>query len=93
MNGDVSESATAATSTTSLAFTCIVSWVVAAASTGPLGIWLAIGGGAVALGMAVLVLDSSVSRRILQPSLWLVLLGAAVGGLMAAATYLLSARR
>lgn len=89
MNGDVSESATAPTRTTSLAFACIAAWVVAAASTGPLGIWLAIGGAAVALGVAVLVLDSSVSRRILQPSPRLVFLGAAVGGLMAAATYLL----
>jgi membrane protease YdiL (CAAX protease family) len=73
----------------SLAFACIVVWVIAAASTGTLGIWLAIGGVAAALGVAVLVLDSSVSRRILQPSPRLVLLGAAVGGLMAAATYLL----
>ena len=89
MNGDGSESATAPTSTMSLAFACIVVWVIAAASTGTLGIWLAIGGAAAALGVAILLLDSSVSRRILQPSPRLVLLGAAVGGLMAATTYLL----
>ena len=51
----MSESATTKAGTTSLALACIVVWVIAAASTGPLGIWLAIGGSAVALGVAVLV--------------------------------------
>ena len=89
MNGAVSESATTKTGTTSLALACIVVWVIAAASTGPLGIWLAIGGSAVALGVAVLVFDRPAARRLLQPSPRLVLLGAAAGGVMAAVTYLL----
>lgn len=89
MNGAVSESATTKAGTTSLALACIVVWVIAAASTGPLGIWLAIGGSAVALGVAVLVFDRPAASRLLRPSLRLVLLGAAAGGVMAAATYLL----
>ena len=89
MNGAVSESATTKTGTTSLALACIVVWVIAAASTGPLGIWLAIGGSAVALGVAVLVFDRPAASRLLQPSPRLVLLGAAAGGVMAAVTYLL----
>ncbi len=89
MNGDMSEIATTKASTTSLAFACIVVWAIAAASAGPLGIWLAIGGAAVALGGAVWVFDRAAAREILQPSPRLVLLGAAAGGLMAAVTYLL----
>jgi hypothetical protein len=61
----MSESATAPTGTTSLAFARIAVWVIAAASKGTLGIWLAIGGAAAALGVAVVALDSSVPRRIL----------------------------
>ena len=89
MNGAVSESATTKDDTTSLALACTVVWVIAAASTGPLGIWLAIGGTAVALGVAVLVFDHPAANRLLQPSRRLVLLGAAAGGAMAAVTYLL----
>ena len=55
----------------------------------PLGIWRAIGGAAVALGVAVLLFDRPASTALLQPSPRLVLLGAAAGGLMVAATYLL----
>lgn len=83
------EGATTKAGTTSLALACIVVWVIVAASTGPLGIWLAIGGTAVALGVAVLVFDRPAASRLLQPSPRLVLLGAAAGGVMAAATYLL----
>jgi len=75
--------------TTSLALACIVVWVIAAASTGPLGIWLAIGGSAVALGAAVLAFDRPAASRLLQPSPRLVLLGAAAGGVMVSVTYLL----
>lgn len=89
MNDAVSESATAKAGTTSLALACVVLWVIAAASTGPLGIWLAIGGSAVALGVAVLVFDRPAAIRLLQPSPRLVLLGVVAGGVMAAATYLL----
>lgn len=72
-----------------LALASVVVWLAAAASTGPLGIWVAIGGTAVALGLAVLLFDPSASTALLQPSPRLVLLGAAAGGVMAAATYLL----
>jgi len=89
MNGAVSENATTKAGTTSLALAGIVVWVLAAASTGPLGIWLAIGGTAIALGVAVLVFDRPAARRLLEPSPRLVLLGAAAGGLMVAVTYLL----
>ena len=62
MNGAVSDSATTKAGTTSLAIACTVVWVLAAASTGPLGIWLAIGGTAIALGVAVLVFDRPAAR-------------------------------
>jgi membrane protease YdiL (CAAX protease family) len=73
----------------SLALASVVVWLAAAASTGPLGIWSAIGGTAVALGLAVLLFDRPASTALLRPSPRLVLLGAAAGGVMAAATYLL----
>ena len=66
----------------------MVVWFAAAASAGRLGIWLAIGGAAVGLGGAVLILDHAAARRSLQPSARLALAGAGAGGLMAAATYL-----
>jgi membrane protease YdiL (CAAX protease family) len=83
MNSAASENAA------SLALACVAVWVIAAASAGPLGIWPAVGGSAVALGMAVLLFDRRAASRLLQPSMRLVLLGAAAGGGMAAATYLL----
>lgn len=73
----------------SLALASVVVWLAAAASTGPLGIWLALGGTAVALGLAVLLFDRPASTALLKPSPRLVLLGAAAGGAMAVATYLL----
>jgi membrane protease YdiL (CAAX protease family) len=84
MIGDVSESAAAKASTTSLASACVVVWVVAA-STGP----AAIGAAAVALGVAVGLSDRAAVRRILQPRPSLVLLGVVAGGSMAGVTYLL----
>ncbi len=89
MNRDVTQVATAPTHTASLAFACMAVWTVAAASTAALGIWMAIGGAAVVLGVAVFALDWSASKSILQPRPRLVLLGAALGGLVTAATYLL----
>lgn len=71
----------------SLALACVVAWVAAAASARAIGIWLALGSAAIALGVAVLVLDRA-ARRTLRPSPSGVLVGAAMGGLMAAATYL-----
>jgi membrane protease YdiL (CAAX protease family) len=85
----VSEHAPAQSATTWLAIAGVAVWIAAAASTGPLGIWLAIGGAAVVLGVAVLVLDRAAARRLLAPSRRLILIGAAAGGLMAAGTYVL----
>jgi membrane protease YdiL (CAAX protease family) len=67
----------------------MVVWLAAAASTGLLGIWLAIGGAAVGLGGAVFVLDHAAARRSLQPSPRLAVVGMGAGCVMAAATYLL----
>ena len=73
----------------SLALASVVAWLAAAASTGPLGIWVAIGGTAIALGLAVLLFERPASTALLLPSPRLVLLGAAAGSVMAVATYLL----
>lgn len=64
-------------------------WLAAAAATEPLGIWTALGGTAVLLGLAVIVFDRPAAMALLQPSSKLVVLGAAAGSMMAAATYLL----
>jgi CAAX protease family protein len=72
----------------SLALVCTGVWVTAAAGAGSLGIWLALGGAAIGLGVAVLALDRTTSRRSLRPSPSRVLVGAAAGGVMAAATHL-----
>ena len=74
---------------TTIAFASIAAWLAAAAITGPLGIWPVIGGAAIALGLAVLLFDRPASTALLQPSPWLILLGAAAGSVMAGATYLL----
>lgn len=71
----------------SLALACVAAWVVASTSARVIGIWLALGGVAIALGLAVLVLDRP-ARRTLRPRPSGILAGAAVGGVMAAATYL-----
>jgi len=74
---------------TSLAFACVIAWLGAAASAGAFGMWSAIGGAAVVLGLAVLVLGRPAPTSLLQPSVRLILLGAAVGAVMAVTTYLL----
>lgn len=88
MSDDLVPSKVRAT-TTSLALACVVVWLVASASTRALGIWLALGSASVVLGVAVLVLDRAAALRLLRPSARLVLVGAAAGWSMAAATYLL----
>lgn len=70
-----------------LAFVCVVAWLVAAASAEILGIRSAIGGAAVLLGVAVLRFGQPSPSARLKPSVRLVLLGAAPGGLMAVATH------
>jgi membrane protease YdiL (CAAX protease family) len=86
---DDRDAGTARPTTTSLALVCVVVWLVASASAGALGIWVAVGGASVALGIAVFVLDRAAALRLLRPSARLVLVGAAAGGAMAAATHLL----
>lgn len=73
---------------TSLAFVCVVAWLGAAASAGAVGIWSAIGGAAILLGLGVLRFGQPSPSLLLKPSVRLVLLGAALGGLMAVVTYL-----
>ena len=89
MNGDVTSVLSARSRSATIAFTCIAAWLGAAASTGPLGIWPAIGGIAVALGVVVVWFDRRRAAMLLQPSQRLVLFGFGAGGLMAAATYAL----
>lgn len=72
-----------------LALACVAAWIIAAASAVRFGIWLAMGGVAIALGVGVLLLDRPTTRAQLRPSPGPILLGATVGALMAAATYLL----
>lgn len=89
MNDDLTHRRASRPRGPSLALTSIVVWLAAAASTGPLGIWSALGGAAVVLGLAVLCFDRPASTALLRPSPRLLLLGATAGGLMVAATYLL----
>lgn len=89
MIGRVNEHAPGRSPTTLLVITCVVIWPAAAASAGTLGIWLAVGGAAVGLGVAALVLDGEATRRLLSPNPRLLLIGAAAGGVMAGGTYLL----
>jgi membrane protease YdiL (CAAX protease family) len=89
MNGDESRILKEKARSGSLAFVSVVVWLAAAALAGPLGILPAIGGAAVALGVAVLLFDRPAATALLRPGPRLVLLGAGAGGLMAAATYLL----
>ena len=72
-----------------LAIVCVVVWVVAAACARVLGIWLAVGGAAVALGVAVWILDRNQARALLRPSPGLLAVGVAAGGVMAAVSALL----
>ena len=88
MSNDLGASATRPT-TTSLALACVIVWLVASVSARALGIWLALGGASVTLGIAIFVLDRAAALRLLRPSARLVLIGAAGGWAMAAATYLL----
>lgn len=89
MSGDATGIPALEARRTSLAFASILAWLAAAASTGPLGIWSAIGGTAVALGLAVLLFDRPAATALLRPSPRRILLGATAGGLMAVATYAL----
>ncbi len=89
MNDDATGTSSLKSRNTSLALASVVAWLAAAASTGPLGIWRAIGGVAVALGLAILLFGRPASTLLLRPTPRLILLGATAGALMAVATYLL----
>ena len=90
MNGDARGPAAArAGSSRYLPIACVVVWIVAAAGARVLGVWLAVGGAAIALGVAVWALDRNRARKLLRPSAGLIAVGAAVGGAMAAVTHLL----
>lgn len=89
MNGEGTRVLTEQSRSASLALASVVVWLAAAALAGPLGILPAVGGAAVALGVAVLLFDRPAATALLRPSPRLVLLGAGAGGLMAAGTYLL----
>ncbi|HMI94222.1 MAG TPA: hypothetical protein VK509_22775, partial [Polyangiales bacterium] len=75
--------------TAALAFGSIAVWIVAAGSSAWLGIWLAIGGAAIALGSTVVLVERPAPAILLQPSIRLILVGVTAGCAMAAATYLL----
>jgi membrane protease YdiL (CAAX protease family) len=89
VTGDGTRPPTEGPRSASLALASVVVWLAAAALANPLGILPAIGGAAVALGVAVLLLDRPATTALLRPSPTLLLLGAGAGGLMAAATCLL----
>lgn len=89
MNLVANNPAAASSRTTLLAVGSIAVWALAASGAGPFGVWPWIGGTAVGLGLAALLLDRAASRAALRPSPVLVALGAVAGGVMSAATYLL----
>ena len=72
-----------------LALACVIAWSAAALLSTRVGIWNAIGGIAIVLGIAAIVLDGASVREALRPSPRRILLGVATGLMMAAATYLL----
>lgn len=72
-----------------LPLACFAVWIGAAAGARVLGVWLALGGAAIALGVAVWALDRNRARRLLRPTPGLVAVGAAAGAAMTAATHLL----
>lgn len=88
MTPDLGVSAVPAGRSSRLAIVCVLAWLAAGASSPLLGVWLAIGGAAIALGVAVLVFDWTASRDGLRPTARAVLLGLAAGAVMSVLTYL-----
>ncbi len=70
-----------------LAVMCGAVWTLAAAASGTLGIWPAIGGAALLLGLVIVALDPGAAGRDLRPTVPLVVAGLAVGSVLAVATY------
>lgn len=64
-------------------------WTLAVAAAGRVGVWLAVGGAAVVLGVMVVVLDPAVRARF-RPSWRWILVGLAAGAFMVAVTLVLS---
>lgn len=89
MNGQTTSAPLPGARTSSLAMACFALWLIAATTTGPLGIWSALGGTAVVLGLAIVVLDGRAVAELLQPNARRFVLGAVVGTGMAAGTHLL----
>jgi membrane protease YdiL (CAAX protease family) len=89
MSGDPTRVASAEPCTTPLATVSALVWFAAALSATALGMWTALGAAAVALGLAIFLLDRRASIAHLRPSPGLALLGVATAALMATATYLL----
>jgi membrane protease YdiL (CAAX protease family) len=65
----------------------VVLWASAAASADALGMWRALGGTAVGLGLFVVVLDAGAVRALLRPTRAAVVAGAVAAAAMVAATY------
>jgi membrane protease YdiL (CAAX protease family) len=90
VNGEARERAAAgAGSSPVLPIACVVVWIVAAAVARAIGVWLAIGGAAIALGLAVWAVDRTRARQLLRPTVGLIIVGAAAGGAMTVVTHLL----
>jgi len=75
------------------ALVCVATWLAAAVSAGPrgiwLGIWLAVGAASVMLGAAASLLDGASVAQQLRPTGRLLLIGAGAAVAMLAATYVL----
>lgn len=69
-----------------LAFASVVAWLAAAACAGIVGVWVALGGAAVALGLTIAVFDRPTTRVLLRTSVRHVLWGLGAGSIMIAAT-------
>jgi len=72
-----------------LPIACVIVWIVAAAVARAVGVWLAIGGAAIALGLAVWAVDPTRARQLVRPTAGLIAVGAAAGGAMTVVTHLL----
>lgn len=66
---------------------CVAAWSAAAALSGAVGIWLAVGSVAVTLGLVVTLFDPAAALSTLRPTTDQCAIGLGVGALMSAATY------
>jgi membrane protease YdiL (CAAX protease family) len=89
VNGAARERAVGPSKSRALPIACVAIWIVAAVAARVAGIWAAIGGAAIGLGVAVSALDRNRARQLLRPSAGLFAVGAAAGGAMTAVTHLL----